>query len=329
MIMVRGAGPRGTWEVSPAPPNRITPWMDFWCEFPAALTPRQAGRIAPRGDALVYLSRPCSKGRLSAGGLTGCLRQVMRHAGDWPPGYRPRSRWRPERPIRLTIVVVLAFVGGLAALAALVPVGHGFAPKGGGLFIPAVVGGVFTLHPLLVAVPWAACFVSGLVDWRDPWRVEHLDLLALACFFPVAMLLSDDAARAGVWLSAACLSWLFCRMLGVVLGIWRMPRLRPSISSRRLGLAIVLLLLARLASLAGGNILDVGQASSLGAWRLLHGLHLYGAVSWAGPGGFRIYRPDSYGPFAYYAYIPFVIIFPSAPAQVATLLPAACFDLLT
>jgi hypothetical protein len=253
----------------------------------------------------------------------------MRRAADWPPGYRPRSRWRPDRPTRLTIAVVLAFVGGLAALAALVPVGHGFAPKGGGLFIPAVVGGVFTLHPLLVAVPWAACFVSGLVDWRDPWRVEHLDLLALACFFPVAMLLSDDAARAGVWLAAACLSWLFCRMLGVVLGIWRMPRLRPSISSRRLGLAIVLLLLARLASLAGGNILDVGQASSLGAWRLLHGLHLYGAVSWTGPRGLQLYRPDTYGPFAYYAYLPFAAVFPVAPAVVATLLPALCFDALT
>ena len=115
----------------------------------------------------------------------------------------------PDRPSGLMIVVVLAFVGGLAALAALVPVGHGFAPKGGGWFIPAVVGGVFTLHPLLVAVPWAACFVSGLVDWRDPWRVEHLDLLALAGFFPVAMLLSDDAAQAGLWLAAACLCWLF------------------------------------------------------------------------------------------------------------------------
>ena len=109
-----------------------------------------------------------------------------------------------------------------------------------------------------------------------------------------------------------------------------MPELRPCISSRWLGLAIAMLLLIRIgSSIAGGNILDVGQASSLGAWRLLHGLHLYGAVWWHGPGGFRIYRPDSYGPFAYYAYIPFVAIFPPAPAVVATLLPALCFDALT
>jgi hypothetical protein len=254
----------------------------------------------------------------------------------WPArtGTRPATEWpgpgrRQDRVSGLVIAGLLVSVGGLAALAALVPVGHGFVPKGGGWFIPAVVGGVFTLHPLLIAVPWAACFACGLVDWRNPWRVEHLDLLALAGFFPVAMLLSDDAARAGLWLAAGCLCWLFCRMLGVALGIWRMPELRPSVSSKRLGRAILLLLLVRLASLAGGNILDVGQASSLGAWRLLHGLNLYGAVSWQGPGGLQVYRPDTYGPFAYYAYLPFAAVFPVAPAVVATLLPAVCFDALT
>ena len=118
-------------------------------------------------------------------------------------------------------------------------------------------------------------------------------------------------------------------MLGATFGTWRLPELRPSISSRWLGLAILILLLVRIGSVARGNVLDVGQASSLGAWRVLHGLHLYGAVSWPGPGGLRIYHPDSYGPFAYYAYIPFVAIFPPAPALLATLLPAACFDALT
>jgi Glycosyltransferase family 87 len=226
-------------------------------------------------------------------------------------------------------LLVLAFIGGLGLLAALVPVGHGFVPKGGGWFTPAVAGGAFTLHPLLVAVPWAACFVLGLLDWRRPWRVEHLDVLALTGFFPVAMLISDDLSQAGLWLAAVCLGWLFARMLGAAFGAWRMPELRPSISSRWLGLAILILLLVRIGSIAEGNILDVGQASSLGAWRLLHGLHLYGAGSWLGPGGLRIYRPDSYGPFAYYAYLPFAVIFPPAPAQLATLLPAVCFDALT
>ena len=115
-------------------------------------------------------------------------------------------------------LLVFVFICGLGVLAALVPVGHGFVPKGGGWFSPAVVGGAFTLHPLLVAVPWAACFVLGLLDWRRPWRVEHLDLLALAGFFPVAMLLSDDLSPAGLWLAAVCLGWLFARMLGAVSG---------------------------------------------------------------------------------------------------------------
>jgi Glycosyltransferase family 87 len=221
------------------------------------------------------------------------------------------------------------FIGGLGLLAALMGVGHGFVPKGGGWFTPAVAGGAFTMHPLLVAVPSAACFVFGLLDWRRPWRVEHLDLLALAGFFPVAMLLSDDLSAAGLWLAAGCLGWLFVRMLGACHGIWRLPQLRPAVSSRWLVLAIVILLLARIGSLAGSNIVDVGQASSLGAWRVLHGLHLYGAVSWRGSRGLQISHPDSYGPFAYYAYIPFAAVFPSAPAVVATLLPAACFDVLT
>jgi hypothetical protein len=226
-------------------------------------------------------------------------------------------------------LLVFVFICGLGVLAALVSVGHGFVPKGGGWFTPAVAGGAFTSHPLLIAVPSAACFVLGLLDWQHPWRVEHLDLLALAGMFPVAMLLSDDVAQAGLWLAAGCLGWLFCRMLGATYGAWPMPELRPSISSRRLGLAILLLLLVRIGSVAAGNILDVGQASSLGAWRVLHGLPLYGAVSWPGHGGLRIYRPDSYGPFAYYAYIPFVAVFPPAPVLLATLLPAVCFDALT
>jgi hypothetical protein len=255
----------------------------------------------------------------------------MRHITDRPPGHTPRISRRLDRASELAIagLLVLAFIGALGVLAALVPVGHGFVPKGGGWFIPAVAGGAFTSHPLLIATPSAACFVLGLLDWRRPWQVEHLDLLALGGFFPVAMLLSDDFSQVGLWVAAVCLGWLFSRMLGAAFGIWRMPELRPSISSRWLGPAIVILLLVRIGSVAGSNILDVGQASSLGAWRLLHGLHLYGAVSWPGPSGLRIYRPDSYGPFAYYAYIPFVAIFPPAPAQMATLLPAACFDVLT
>ena len=170
-----------------------------------------------------------------------------RHVGTTTerlPGRPPRVRRQLDRRSQLAIagLLVFVFIAGLGVLAALVPVGHGFVPKGGGWFVPAVVGGAFTLHPLLVAVPSAACFVLGLLDWRRPWRVEHLDLLALAGFFPVAMLLSDDVSAAGLWLAAACLGWLFCRMLGAAFGVWRMPELRPSISSRWLGLAILALL---------------------------------------------------------------------------------------
>jgi hypothetical protein len=243
----------------------------------------------------------------------------------------PEARHGAGRRLDRTIAVLLVstYVCGLGLLAALVPVSHGFTPKGGGWFRPEVVGGAFTMYPLLVAVPPAACFVLGLLDWQHPWRTAHLDLLALAGFFPVAMLLSDGISAAGLWLAAACLGWLFVRMLGGAFKAWPLPELRPAVSSRWLGLAILMLLLVRAGSLAGSNIGDVGQASSLGAWRVLHGLPLYGAVAWQAPGGLRIYHPDSYGPFAYYAYIPFAAVLPSPPAVAATLLPAVCFDALT
>jgi len=259
----------------------------------------------------------------------------MWHTTERRLGHTPLISGRSDRASGRVVagLCVLVFVCGLGMLAALVPVGHGLTPKGGGWFVPSVVGGVFTLHPLLVAVPWAACFVLGLLDWRRPWQVGQLDLLALAGFFPATMLLSDDFCEDGLGLAAVCLGWLFCRMLGAAFGAWPMPKLCPSVSSRRLGLVVLVLLAVRIGSLAGGNIVDVGRASSLGAWRVLHGLPLYGAVSWQWPGAGRIYRPDSYGPFAYYAYLPFAIVFPPASAPVlavlATLVPAACFDVLT
>ena len=232
----------------------------------------------------------------------------MRHTTDLPSGH-PNKR-------AIVGLLVLVFIGGLGALAALVPVGHGFVPKGGGWFIPAVVGGAFTLHPLLVAVPWAACFVLGLLDWRRPWRVEHLDLLALAGFFPVAMLLSDDVSQAGLWLAAVCLGWLFC------------PHARSGLRDMAdAGTAPVHQLPVagpgdtdtaarpdRQAS-PGGNIPMSGRRARSAPGACCTDCTCTGRCPGTGPGGLRIYRPDSYGPFAYYAYIPFVAVFPPAPAR--------------
>src|ERR1700728_2509059 len=158
----------------------------------------------------------------------------MRHTTERRLAHITLISGRACRATALAIVSLLmfAFIVGLGLLAAFVPVGHGFTPKGGGWFTPAVVGGAFTLHPLFIAVPAAACFVLGLLDWRHPWRVEHLDLLALAGFFPVAMLLSADLSRVALWLPASCLGCLFARLVGACHGAWRMPELRPSVSSR-------------------------------------------------------------------------------------------------
>jgi len=72
-------------------------------------------------------------------------------------------------------LLVFAFIGGLGLLAVLEPVGHGFEPKGGGWFTPAVAGSQYKPRPQLFTLPAAACFVLGLADWYQPWRVEHLN----------------------------------------------------------------------------------------------------------------------------------------------------------
>ena len=117
-------------------------------------------------------------------------------------------------------LLVFVFIAGLGVLAAFVPVGHGSYRR-------AVAGSPRgRRRPVHVASAAhrrtvGGLFVLGLLDWRRPWRVEHLDLLALAGFFPVAMLLSDDFSQAGLWLAAVCLGWLFARMLGAVSGTGR------------------------------------------------------------------------------------------------------------
>src|SRR5258708_12339061 len=119
----------------------------------------------------------------------------MRHTTERRLSHTPRISRRLDRATELAIVglLVFVFICGLGVLAALVPVGHGFVPVGGGWFKPEVVGGAFTLYPLLVAVPWAACFVLGLLDWRPPWRPGHPHLLPLPASFPVRSLPTDHA----------------------------------------------------------------------------------------------------------------------------------------
>ena len=68
-------------------------------------------------------------------------------------------------------------------------------------------------------------------------------------------------------------------------------------------------------------MVDVGTASALGAYKLLHGQSLY---------YFSLGHGDTYGPIAYLAYTPFELLFPGnwgylPAARAATI----TFDLLT
>jgi uncharacterized membrane protein len=86
------------------------------------------------------------------------------------------------------------------------------------------------------------------------------------------------------------------------------PTSRPnalSLSPGALTLGLVFLLGFRLVlNVTNGNVIDVGYSGVIGADRLLHGDSLYGAFPPDNPNG------DTYGPLAYVAYIPFVLVYP-------------------
>jgi hypothetical protein len=132
------------------------------------------------------------------------------------------------------------------------------------------------------------------------------------------------------WCSSTLgLVYLLVRML-VLAGRQREieDRLIPVLSVRGLAVLLVLLVAVRLVYPVFDDrpVIDVGQASVIGADRIAHGEELYDRDSWG-----VLNHPDTYGPLIYIAYLPFEQIFPySLPDHLAAArAAAAAFDLLT
>src|SRR5205085_1075833 len=123
------------------------------------------------------------------------------------------------------------------------------------------------------------------------------------------------------------LVYLLVRLLLLAAGRGR-PReaLRPSVPLKWLVVATVVVFGLRVAlNVINSNVIDVGYAGVIGSHRVLHGQPLYGG--WLSDNA----NGDTYGPVAYYAYLPFTAIFgwsgtwDSLPAAHAA---AIAFDLL-
>ena len=160
------------------------------------------------------------------------------------------------------------------------------------------------LNAPYVFLPICALFLIGLVDWRRPWRVANLDLLVLLAFGASHFFFNRAEIGISVPLQYPPLLYLFARCLWIgVRG--RGEGLRPVWPAAWLLIAALFLVGFRIGlNLADSGVIDVGYAGVVGADRVADGVSVYG--------GFPddVEHGDTYGPFNYYAYLPFEQVWP-------------------
>ncbi|MFM9042958.1 MAG: hypothetical protein ACKOPI_02240, partial [bacterium] len=126
-----------------------------------------------------------------------------------------------------------------------------------------------TLNAPWVWIPLCLIFFCGLFDWRRPFRVAHLDLLALTAGLGLSHYFFNlGRIDISVPLVYPVLVWLLARMiwLGTSRG-GRDPRggLEPSIPAGVLAIAALFLIGVRIAfNMADSNVIDVGYAGVIG-----------------------------------------------------------------
>lgn len=155
-----------------------------------------------------------------------------------------------------------------------------------------------------VWLPLCAIFVLLLVDWRRPLRLAHLDLLVLVAGFGVSHYFFNQGDIAlSVPLAYPALGYLLARTL------WLAFRggdgLRPSVPATWLAVVLLALVGFRVGlNVADSNVIDVGYSGVIGADRITDGEAVYGNFPDDNHAG------DTYGPAAYYFYVPFEKVLP-------------------
>jgi hypothetical protein len=180
-----------------------------------------------------------------------------------------------------------------------------------------------------IFLPLCLLFAGGLMDWRRPFSMRTLDLLALLSFGVSLHWFNNGDLFVSTPLIYPPLIYLLVRLIRVG---WTQPLRRVEIGPTH-ALILVALTFALVGFRLGlnnqdSNILDVGYAGVVGADRLLHGTVPYGhmPVKTARPCHGRyangdpvayvqstdgrcesaIESGDTYGPMVYVSYVPFV-----------------------
>ncbi len=163
-------------------------------------------------------------------------------------------------------------------------------------------------------VPFTLMFLLPLLLLRGRSWLDRLDIASVLTFGLSYYLFDTQHLDAAVWLCYPPLVYLLVRMLARGLG-WKRRRASSSPPRRRrrgpvdVALPTWVLIGGLLALIAGriavtlipNLVMDVGYASLIGAYKILHGQPLYFA---------SLGHPDTYGPISYLAYVPFDLIWP-------------------
>src|SRR3954447_2100176 len=161
-------------------------------------------------------------------------------------------------------------------------------------------------------LPLCVLFLAPFVDPRRPFRLIHLDLLALLGFSVSLFFFNKAKIELSVALVYPVLAYVFIRMLFAGFrSIERRDRLLPIAPRGLLVAGIVALVAFHSAYIATeGKVIDVGLAGVIGADRLTHGEDVYGEDFSRGLPPSSDVRGDVYGPVDYLAYTPFELAFP-------------------
>jgi peptidase YpeB-like protein len=150
-------------------------------------------------------------------------------------------------------------------------------------------------------LPLCAIFVLGLLDWRRPFRLAHLDLLVIVAGFGLShYFFNRGNIGVSVPLAYPPLIYLLGRALWLGFRRTQGAGLRPSMPIAVLAAATVLLIGGRtVLNVTDSNVIDVGYSGVIGADRIGDNKPIYGNFPTDDASG------DTYGPVAYYAYVPF------------------------
>jgi glycosyl transferase family 87 len=158
------------------------------------------------------------------------------------------------------------------------------------------------LNAPYVWLPLCLLFLVPFLDRRRPFRLLHLDLLAILGFGVSHVFFNRGEIGVSVPLVYPVLLYLLVRALAA--GFRPRERAGPLVPWFRpswlaIGLAFLVAFRVGL-DVVDSNVIDVGYASVVGADRIVDGDSLYGP-------GFAadLEHGDTYGPVAYLAYVPF------------------------